>query len=55
LELEETAIGSNLKLTIQIVSSAGEELIKEFESGNKSALEGLAIHLATLANCDSPA
>jgi uncharacterized protein YndB with AHSA1/START domain len=55
LELEETAIGSNLKLTIQIVSSAGEELIKEFESGNKSALEGLAIHLANLANCDSPA
>jgi uncharacterized protein YndB with AHSA1/START domain len=49
LELHEVANGTNLKLTIQIVSSAGEGIIKGFESGNRDALEGLAIHLARIA------
>jgi hypothetical protein len=40
--------GTRLKLTIQIVSSVGEGMIKGFESGNRSALEGLATHLARL-------
>ena len=46
LELEEAAGGTKLKLTIQIVSSVGEGIVKGFESGNRSALEGLATHLA---------
>jgi uncharacterized protein YndB with AHSA1/START domain len=46
LELEEAAGATKLKLTIQIASSAGEGMIKGFESGNRSALEGLASHLA---------
>jgi uncharacterized protein YndB with AHSA1/START domain len=49
LELRETAGGTELKLTIQIVSSAGEGMIKGFESGNRDALEGLAVHLARIA------
>lgn len=49
LELEEAAGATKLKLTIQIVSSAGEAMIKGFESGNRSALEGLATHLAGIA------
>jgi uncharacterized protein YndB with AHSA1/START domain len=48
LELEEAAGGTRLKLTIQIVSSVGEGVVKGFESGNRSALEGLAAHLADL-------
>ena len=48
LELEEAAGGTKLKLTIQIVSSVGEGMVKGFESGNRSALEGLAAHLADL-------
>jgi uncharacterized protein YndB with AHSA1/START domain len=48
LELEEAACGTKLKLTIQVASSVGEGIIKGFESGNRSALEGLAAHLANL-------
>ena len=48
LELEEAAGGSKLKLTVQIVSSVGEGMVKGFESGNRSALEGLATRLANL-------
>jgi uncharacterized protein YndB with AHSA1/START domain len=49
LEVREAADGTNLKLTIQIVSSVGEGAIKGFESGNRSALDGLAAHLARTA------
>jgi uncharacterized protein YndB with AHSA1/START domain len=49
LELREAAGGTNLKLTIQIASSAGEGMIRGFESGNRSALEGLAMHLDRIA------
>jgi uncharacterized protein YndB with AHSA1/START domain len=49
LELQEVAGATNLKLTIQIVSSVGEGMIKSFESGNRSALDGLAAHLAGTA------
>jgi uncharacterized protein YndB with AHSA1/START domain len=48
LELDEVTSGTKLKLTIQIVSSVGEGMIKGFEAGNRSALEGLATHLADL-------
>ena len=50
LELEEAAGGSKLKLTVQIVSSVGEGMVKGFESGNRSALEGLATRLADLTS-----
>jgi uncharacterized protein YndB with AHSA1/START domain len=48
LELQGIGGGTNLRLTIQIVSSVGESVIKGFESGNRSALEGLASHLADI-------
>jgi uncharacterized protein YndB with AHSA1/START domain len=53
LELRPTGHGTKLKLTIQIVSSVGKTIIKGFESGNRSALEGLAAHLANLTDCNS--
>ena len=46
LELEPVTEGVTLRLTIQIASSVGESMIKGYESGNRSALEGLAAHLA---------
>lgn len=49
LELQETAGVTKLKLTIQIVSSVGAGMIGGIESGNRSALEGLATHLAGIA------
>ena len=49
LELHEDAGSTHLKLTVQIVSSAGEGVVQGFESGNRSALEGLATHLASMA------
>jgi uncharacterized protein YndB with AHSA1/START domain len=49
-ELEEAAGGTKLKLTVQIVTSVGEGMVKGFESGNRSALEGLATHLADLGS-----
>ena len=49
LELQEAAGATNLKLTIQIVSSVGDGMIRSFESGNRSALDGLAAHLAGTA------
>jgi uncharacterized protein YndB with AHSA1/START domain len=46
LEIEPSSKGATLRLTIQIASSVGEGMAKGYESGNKSALEGLAAHLA---------
>lgn len=46
LEFQEDGGGTNLTLTIQIVSSVGADMVKGFEAGNRSALEGLATHLA---------
>lgn len=46
LEFEPTAEGSNLRLTVQIVSFAGPGVISGYESGNRGALEGLSRHLA---------
>jgi uncharacterized protein YndB with AHSA1/START domain len=45
LELETTAEGANLKLTVQVASFAGPGVVSGYESGNRSALEGLARHL----------
>jgi uncharacterized protein YndB with AHSA1/START domain len=49
LELQEAGGATNLRLTIQIVSSVGEGMTKGFESGSRSALEGLATHLAGIS------
>ena len=49
LELQEAAGATNLKLTIQVVSSVGEGMITGLESGNRSALDGLGAHLAGTA------
>jgi uncharacterized protein YndB with AHSA1/START domain len=45
LDFEATGEGTNLKLTVQIVSLVGMSMIEGFESGNKSAFESLARHL----------
>jgi len=47
LEFEPTAEGSNLRLTVQIASFAGPGMVKGYESGNRSAIEGLSRHLAS--------
>jgi uncharacterized protein YndB with AHSA1/START domain len=46
LDLEATGAGTNLKLTVQVVSLVGPGMIESFEFGNKSALENLARHLS---------
>ena len=45
LDFEPTENGTNLKVTIQVVSFVGPDMIRSYESGNKSALENLARHL----------
>jgi uncharacterized protein YndB with AHSA1/START domain len=45
LDFEATDKGTNLKLTVQMVSLAGPGIIEGYESGNKSALENLSRHL----------
>src|SRR5262249_52243255 len=47
LEFEPTAEGATLRLTMQIASFAGADTVKGYESGNRSAMEGLARHLGT--------
>ncbi len=47
LEFEAKGEGTNLKLTVQIISLAGTGMIAGYESGNKSALDNLADHLST--------
>ena len=46
LEFEPTAEGANLRLTVQITSFVGARMVTGYESGNRSAMEGLAHHLA---------
>jgi uncharacterized protein YndB with AHSA1/START domain len=45
LDFEPAEKGSNLKVTAQIVSFVGPDMVKSYESGNRSALEGLARQL----------
>jgi uncharacterized protein YndB with AHSA1/START domain len=45
LDFEPTEDGTNLTVTIQIVSFVGPDMIHGYESGNRSALENLALHL----------
>jgi hypothetical protein len=45
LEFEPTGKGSNLRVTVQMVSFVGPGMIAGYEAGNKSALENLSRHL----------
>jgi uncharacterized protein YndB with AHSA1/START domain len=47
LDFEPHATGTNLKLTVQLISLVGPAMIAGYESGNKTALENLARYLAT--------
>lgn len=46
LDFQATGQGTNLEVTIQVVSFAGSEMIRGYESGNKSALRNLSQHLS---------
>ncbi len=45
LEFEPIADGTHLKVTVQMISFVGPDMIEGYKSGNKSALENLARHL----------
>ena len=45
LNFEPTVDGTNLKITVQIASFVGAGMVGGYESGNRSALEGLSRHL----------
>ena len=45
LDFEATGDGTTLRITVQMVSLVGLGMIEGYESGNRSALEGLASHL----------
>lgn len=48
LDFERIEDATKLTLTVQIVSFVGPGMIREYESGNKSALENLAQHLSEM-------
>jgi uncharacterized protein YndB with AHSA1/START domain len=48
LEFEPTKDGTKLTVTVQIVSFVGPDLIRGYESGNKSALKNLSQHLGEI-------
>jgi len=45
LDFEPTAQGTNLKVTVQLVSFVGPGMVEGYESGNRGALDSLARHL----------
>jgi uncharacterized protein YndB with AHSA1/START domain len=49
LDFEETGEGTVLKVTVQMVSFVGPDMMEGYKSGNQSALEGLSRRLS-----DSP-
>ena len=48
LEFEPSGEGTDLRVTVQIVSFVGQGMIEGYEAGNKSALENLSRHLNSL-------
>jgi uncharacterized protein YndB with AHSA1/START domain len=46
LEFEATVDGTHLKVTVQMISFVGPDMIDGYRSGNKSALESLSHHLS---------
>src|ERR1700730_9513767 len=49
LDFEPTEDATNLTVTVQMVSFVGPEMIRGYESGNKSALENLSQHLTNVS------
>ena len=48
LDFERTEDGTNLTVTVQMVSFVGPGMIHGYETGNKSALENLSQHLSNM-------
>jgi uncharacterized protein YndB with AHSA1/START domain len=48
LDFEPTKDGTLLTVTIQAVSFVGPDMIRSYESGNRSALKNLALHLSNI-------
>ena len=48
LDFEPIEEGTKLTVTLQIVSFVGSDMIRSYESGNKSALKNLALHLENM-------
>jgi uncharacterized protein YndB with AHSA1/START domain len=48
LDFQPTQGGTNLTVTIQMVSFVGPDIIHSYQSGNKSALKNLAQHLGNI-------
>lgn len=46
LDFQSTQDGTKLTVTVQVVSFVGAELIHSYESGNRSALSNLSLHLS---------
>jgi uncharacterized protein YndB with AHSA1/START domain len=47
LHFETSGEGAMLKVTVQMVSFVGPDMVEGYESGNRRALEGLSRHLDT--------
>jgi uncharacterized protein YndB with AHSA1/START domain len=50
LAFEPTNDGTLLTVTIQVVSFVGPDMIRSYESGNRSALKNLALHLSNICS-----
>lgn len=50
LDFEPAEGASKVTVTVQIVSFVGPDMIRGYESGNRSALENLTQHLANIPN-----
>ena len=48
LDFEPTEEGTNLRVTIQMVSFVGPDMVHSYQSGNKSALKNLSRHLSNI-------
>jgi len=48
LDFASTEDGTNLTVTIQMVSFVGPDMVHSYESGNKSALKNLSLHLSNI-------
>ena len=48
LDFESIEGGTNLTITVQMVSFVGPAMIHGYESGNKSALKNLSLHLSNI-------
>ena len=48
LDFASTKDGTNLTVTIQMVSFVGPDMVHSYESGNKSALKNLSLHLSNI-------